>query len=395
MEYLFVLISNTFDKTMKKKCKLLLCVLCVLCGQIEAANEIRAFTGCVDAFAVVREIDGDVWYVTGEVFEAWGTDARTALDYDIALTDESGDMFTGTFDTNIGAGYYYIITHDDADSTPADTDPAVWKDYGYWTGSAWQSNTLKTIEDKIDIIDTNVDDIETDTGTTIPATLTTIDGIVDDILAIVVDINDVNDTGVQSACDAALVALNLDHLMKTAVASNTDMTTEVTDGTVLSNIMTSDSDTSGYVVADDALEALSDTLVLIKYKTDLLTIHDDTVKTANDANNFIINSGKDANDAFTFHIIMVTDADDDNSELRWIADWYDDGGTDPNITVERPFSFTPASGDVVHIMGTGYGGWLYYILAGSGTDPIIYDFRPDPGPGGGGGGLLNPDDEDP
>ena len=75
-----------------------------------AANEIQSFNaGASTCFAVVRELDGDVWYVSGQVFEAWGTGGRDADDYDIALTDKSGGMFVGNFDTNISAGYYYII----------------------------------------------------------------------------------------------------------------------------------------------------------------------------------------------------------------------------------------------------------------------------------------------
>jgi hypothetical protein len=85
----------------------------------------------------VREADGDVWYVSGQVFEAWGTAARTAADYDIALVDKSGDMFVGTMDTNISAGYYWIVTHQQAGGAPADTDPATFQEYGYWTGSTW------------------------------------------------------------------------------------------------------------------------------------------------------------------------------------------------------------------------------------------------------------------
>ncbi len=63
---------------------------------------------------------------------------------------------------------------------------------------------------------------------------------------------------IQSEANDALVALNLDHLMKTAVASNANMTTEVSDGTVLSNIISATSDTSTFVVADDSLEAIRD-----------------------------------------------------------------------------------------------------------------------------------------
>jgi len=53
-----------------------------------------------------------------------------------------------------------------------------------------------------------------------------------------------------------LQQFNLDHLMKTAVASGADMTTEVADGTVLSNIMTETGDTSDFVRTTDSLEAI-------------------------------------------------------------------------------------------------------------------------------------------
>ena len=63
---------------------------------------------------------------------------------------------------------------------------------------------------------------------------------------------------IQTSASASLIAYNLDHLMKTAVASNADMTTEVTDGSVLSNIMTKTGDTSDYAYATDSLEGLAD-----------------------------------------------------------------------------------------------------------------------------------------
>ncbi len=63
---------------------------------------------------------------------------------------------------------------------------------------------------------------------------------------------------VESEVNDALVALNLDHLMKTAVADNDDMTTEVVDGTVLSNVMTKGGDTSDFVPATDSLEGIKD-----------------------------------------------------------------------------------------------------------------------------------------
>jgi len=65
---------------------------------------------------------------------------------------------------------------------------------------------------------------------------------------------------IESEANDALVALNLDHLMKTAVANNADMTTEVPDGTVLSNLMTKTGDTSDYVLSTDSLEGAADVL---------------------------------------------------------------------------------------------------------------------------------------
>ena len=62
---------------------------------------------------------------------------------------------------------------------------------------------------------------------------------------------------IQTSASASLIAYNLDHLMKTAVADNADMTAEITNGSVLSNIMTKTGDTSDYAYATDSLEGLA------------------------------------------------------------------------------------------------------------------------------------------
>jgi hypothetical protein len=54
------------------------------------------------------------------------------------------------------------------------------------------------------------------------------------------------------------VKYNLDHLMLTAVADGTDLTTEIADGTVLSNLITKAGDTSTFVRSTDSLEAIRD-----------------------------------------------------------------------------------------------------------------------------------------
>ena len=145
-----------------------------------------------------------------------------------------------------------------------------------------------TLITKVDAIDTVVDAILVDTGTTLDGKLDTIDNFLDtEVAAILADTNElqgdwsnggrldllvdsiiagVNVTtiegtdatdAVQTSAGAALIAYNLDHLMKTAVASNADMTAEITDGSVLSNLMTKTGDTSDYAYATDSLEGLA------------------------------------------------------------------------------------------------------------------------------------------
>jgi len=139
----------------------------LLCSLANAANEIRAFIpGATITFAVVREIDGDVFYPATNVFEVWGTGARTAIDYGIAMVSKSGGMWVGVMDTDISAGYYYLITHQQAGVNPVDTDPAVWHEYGYWSGTVWQPYTLKTIEDLIVDANDNIESYVADVPTT-------------------------------------------------------------------------------------------------------------------------------------------------------------------------------------------------------------------------------------
>ena len=149
-------------------------------------------------------------------------------------------------------------------------------------------DTGTTLDGKINTIDGIVDAILVDTGTTLDGKLNTIDDFLDtEVAAILADTNElqtdwanggrldalidtiiagVNVTtiegadatdAVQTSAGAALIAYNLDHLMKTAVASNGDMTAEITDGSVLSNLMTKTGDTSDYAYATDSLEGLA------------------------------------------------------------------------------------------------------------------------------------------
>ena len=116
-------------------------------------------------------------------------------------------------------------------------------------------------------------DIETDTGEigTAGAGLTDLGGVSTAMKAqIQVEAND------------ALIANNLDHLMLTPVASNANMTVEVPDGTVLSNIMTKGSNTSDFSVATDSLEGARDTIVAQDTTTNVAAILADTGTTLDD-----------------------------------------------------------------------------------------------------------------
>jgi hypothetical protein len=100
------------------------------------ANEIQAdYASGSTLYAVVRNVTGDVWYVTGQVFEAWGTDGRDADDYDIALTDKSGSRYVGDFDGNIPAGRYSLQVFLQTGANPANGDTLISSDENFWSGS--------------------------------------------------------------------------------------------------------------------------------------------------------------------------------------------------------------------------------------------------------------------
>ena len=100
------------------------------------ANEIQAdYASGNTIYAVIRDIPGDVWYIAGHVFEAWGTDAHDTDDYDIVLTDKSGGRYVGDFDGNISAGRYVVQIFLQAGANPADGDTLISSDEILWSGS--------------------------------------------------------------------------------------------------------------------------------------------------------------------------------------------------------------------------------------------------------------------
>jgi hypothetical protein len=100
------------------------------------ANEINVnYASGNTLYAVVRNAAGDVWNVAGQVFETWGTDGRTADDYDISLTDRNGSRYVGSFDPNIPAGRYSVQIFLQAGANPANGDTFIGSEEILWSGT--------------------------------------------------------------------------------------------------------------------------------------------------------------------------------------------------------------------------------------------------------------------
>ncbi len=101
------------------------------------ANEIHIdYQSGFTVYACLRNIIGEVWNPSSQVFEQWGSDGHTADDYHIGLTDKSGNRYTGDFDTAIGPGRYSIQIFVQSSQTLANTDELIGTGSIIWTGIA-------------------------------------------------------------------------------------------------------------------------------------------------------------------------------------------------------------------------------------------------------------------
>jgi hypothetical protein len=99
------------------------------------AHEIQA--DCASGgvlYTIIRTPAGQVWHPLGQAFEDWGTGGHTIDDYDIVLTDKSGNRYVGDFDADISAGCYCIQVFQQAGTGPAETDTLVCSREIRWTG---------------------------------------------------------------------------------------------------------------------------------------------------------------------------------------------------------------------------------------------------------------------
>ncbi|UCE49953.1 MAG: hypothetical protein JSW47_07310 [Phycisphaerales bacterium] len=112
------------------------------------ANEIHIdYAAGNTLYAVIRDVQGKVWYPANQVFESWGANERDADDYDIVMVDKSGSRYTGSFDSNVPAGRYSVQIFLQAGANPADTDVVVGGTPVRWSGTG-QITTDKVLVNK-------------------------------------------------------------------------------------------------------------------------------------------------------------------------------------------------------------------------------------------------------
>jgi hypothetical protein len=110
------------------------------------ANEAHlAYTtgSTIDGY-VFRRSDGYVWYPVGAAFEVWGTNSRTAADYQAISMDEAASgYYVGDFPSDITTEAQYDIQYRvRAGANPANTDTIITPVQSvYWTGSSVGENT--------------------------------------------------------------------------------------------------------------------------------------------------------------------------------------------------------------------------------------------------------------
>ena len=104
------------------------------------SNEVAwDYTSGVTLYFCRFQLNGDVFLSDGASDEVWGTGARDADDYDVAMTESgSSGHFTGHFDTpgNIANGDYRVTVYVRAGGSPVDADVAVAQGIMFWRGAS-------------------------------------------------------------------------------------------------------------------------------------------------------------------------------------------------------------------------------------------------------------------
>jgi hypothetical protein len=100
------------------------------------ANELElTYQGSATIYAVIRRHDDSkVYNAATAAFDTWADESLG--DYDIALTDEGGDLYQGDWPADITAGQYRVMYYQQSGGSPATSDLLLATTDAYWNGSA-------------------------------------------------------------------------------------------------------------------------------------------------------------------------------------------------------------------------------------------------------------------
>lgn len=95
-------------------------------------------------YVIVRlESDGSVWNTATSALETFA--AGSITDYDIALTDDGGDLYVGDIPADLPAGDYRFQYYERSGASPATTDTLLKSPLRHWNGAVLSSTSDVTI----------------------------------------------------------------------------------------------------------------------------------------------------------------------------------------------------------------------------------------------------------
>jgi hypothetical protein len=150
---------------------------------------------------------------------------------------------------------------------------------------------------------------------------------------------------INAQVDTALSDINLDHLLKVALADDGD----IVDDSALAQVMASDGDFTGYSKATDSLEALRDNQAAA---ADAVLMQNTTI-TVTDQTHFTLAAGSADDDAYNNMIAMITDQTTaEQKSVRTISDYT---GSTKTVTIDSAPDFVIATGDTIDIIAVAPG----------------------------------------
>ena len=257
------------------------------------------------------------------------------------------------------------------------------------------SDTLETLSDQLDTVDTNVDAVLADTGTdgvvvaaasktgyklasdgldsvTLPADIITASSIntgaftadafaADALVAATFATDSISADAIAAdaiaeinvTVDTALADINLDHLMLTGDATLTNI---VADNTALAHLMAIGADISDYDSSTDSLEAIrdrGDADWSSGGATNPNMLLEAEVATVNSQTEFTLATGSDEDDAYNSQaIVLYDDSNSDYPSVRAVSDYV---GATKTVTIDSAPDFTLGTDDSVRIFVTAPG----------------------------------------